>query len=106
MTISSDIHAGVAGDVAAIKDRIRQMVEQSVSPVVTTKELLTMKGLRLDTARRVRQMLSGFQNHGTPSRKIAHSNGRHRRKLPDGRVLHATKGFKGGRKHSRRSNRS
>lgn len=105
MTISSDIHAGVAGDVAAIKDRIRQMVEQSVSPVVTTKELLTMKGLRLDTARRVRQMLSGFQNHGTPSRKIAHSNGRHRR-IVAGRTLHATKGFKGDRKRSRRSNRS
>lgn len=97
MTIPSDIHAGVALDVAAMKEHIRRMVE-SAAPI-------TAKELRIESARRIKRLFSGFQNHGTPSRKLAHRNGRHRTRTELG-VLHATKGYHGGKKHSRRSNRT
>ncbi len=100
MTISPDIHAGVDTDMAKVKEHVRRMIEQA-----TSSGPVTMKELRSDSARRVKQMLSGFRNQGTPSHKIAHSTGRHRRVVAH-RVLHATKGYYGGRKSSRRSNRT
>lgn len=102
MTISPDIHAGVDTDVAAIKDRIRRMVEQSVSPL-TTKDLMGTLITRSTKAARV--LLGGYRGQGTPSHKLAHRDGRHRR-IVAGRELHATKGYYGGKKSSRRGNRT
>ncbi len=103
MTIGSDIHAGVAGDVAKMKADVQRMIEQSMSPVLTKQDM--MGTLITRSAKSARVLLGGFRGQGTPSHKLAHRDGRHRRVVA-GRTLHATKGYYGGKKSSRRSNRT
>lgn len=104
MTISPDIHAGVATDMAKVKDDVRRMIEQAMSSGTLTKENLAGK-IITRSEKLIRVAMGGFKNQGTPSHKIAHRGGRHRRVVAH-RVLHATKGYYGGKKSSRRSNRT
>ncbi len=103
MTVPSDIHAGVALDMATVKDNVRRMIEQAITSPVLKKDLTG--SLMARSAKAYRVLTSGFRAQGTPSHKIAHRDGRHRRVVAH-RVLHATKGYYGGKKSSRRSNRT
>lgn len=103
MTISPDIHAGVATDMAKVKDHVRRMIEQSRSAPVTMKELqgVALAGMR-QTMNTVRAWGQGTPAKGKPRMRI---------RLADGRLMHPTKGIgkseRGGySRTSRRGNRS
>lgn len=84
-----------------ISDGLAERVKLAISDGILISDFHAMVA---DTVSKTQRRLQLF-GAGTPTRKLAHSDGRHRRKVGK-RTLHATKGWYGGKKSSRRSNRT